>query len=270
MQSQQTECESFMSALTPAMCITTLKIAHEFGLLSEWSLYRLVSERHRDGPSFDLFKRHLQDMVSDDLLTCIKQSRQDPYHKKTKGLPGTPGQNAYHLTATGEDYLESRGIHLAFGMNAACYVKALACSDALLQLGSLFSAPVILRGPAALVAWETTGGQEVISLDGLLIQPATHGHSEQAYLVMLSNDDQSATIQDVIKRYELLLQPALAWNWDNWYLSKMPTLLFLSRTGDVACYTEELERWHPRIGDYAMLALADLWQGNINIHNLTC
>lgn len=190
--------------------------------------------------------------------------------KKNKALPGTPGQNAYHLTATGEDYLESRGIHLAFGMNPACYAKALACSDALLQLGSLFSTPIILRGPAALVAWETMDGQMVISPDGLLIQPATHGHFEQAYLVILSNDEQATTIQEVIKRYELLLQPALAWNWANWCLSKMPALLFLSRTGDVTCYAKELERWHPRIGDYAMLALADLWQGNLNIHCLTC
>jgi hypothetical protein len=268
-QFHRTDLESFATAFTPAMCFTTLRTVYEFGLLGEWNLYRLLSECCCDYPSYELFQQYLQHIVDDELLACVKQSRQDRYHKGKNILPGVPGQKAYHLTALGEDYLESRGMHLTFGMNPACYAEALACSDALLQLDSLFPSSVILRGPARLLAWETTNGDVVISPDGLLIQPASHDSPEYAYLLMLQKDDQPATIQSVIRRYEILLQPALGWSWANWGLSKIPTLLFLDRVGDTARYAEELDRWQALKGEYAILTQADLWQGNLNIHWLT-
>lgn len=254
--------------LSPVMCFNILKTVYEFGMLNELSLYRLIAEQHSDCPAFDDFLRHLQDIVRDTLLACVQQSRHDLYHKSKNILPGTPGQNAYHLTALGEDYLQSRGMHLSFGMNPQYFAEGLACSDALLQLRSLLPDPAIIRGPAALVVWENRTAQVLLSPDGLLLQPVGGGKPEQAYLVMLQWGGNTSSFSKAFECYELLLQPIFGWDWGNWGLSKMPVLLFIDQDGSLTRYQEELAHRQKPNGRYAVLALADLWQGQLAIQSL--
>jgi len=252
----------------------TLEILFNFVVLTEETLYRLVSERVQISEHGDTFARQMRRYFKDGLVAPLSYDVLKKAVRAGMPEPESGRLRAYRLGPVGEEYARRKG----WGDGAPISSPAeeylahdLICAEAMLRMQALWphaSNPgeADVLGPRQVGVWDTEKKAYLISPDGLLIKRSTEGNFVRAFVVEFHNNKARLQVQQKLKKYEEIFSSS-PWIWeDYWDIPEMPWILVLHRQkATVERYKEEMDARADLNARFASTSLEDIWAGNLSI-----
>jgi hypothetical protein len=246
-----------------------LEMLYQFVVLSEKTIFDLLSDRFEISGRIDSFRRNLRTYRSDGLIANVSQ---DVLKRALRaGLPkSSKPMRAYFLGPVGSAYADAR----EWGVSAdkpkeRTMAHDLICSEAMIRMGTLWrevNATVDIYGPREVAIWDRETNKSLIEPDGLFVKRKPDGEVERAFLVEYQNVNSPQQVHQKLSRYKAFSDPAMKKHWQEvWPMDEMPWILIIYRQpATLTQYQSNLDD-AGKLVRFASISLSDIWAGNLVI-----
>ena len=256
--------------------MVVLEMLYEFGILTEATLFRLVSERVEISDNINTFNRQLRMYQKDGLIVDAPFGVLKRVTRADLPTPETGSLRAYCLGPVGEEYVRRKGWGLetpAVPVVEEHMVHDLLCAEAMLRMRQLWRehpknpGKVEVYGPREVAVWDAEKRTYIIAPDGLLKKYSLEGKLERAFLVEYQNVRALLQVKQKIKRYEEIADPKYQWLWSaRWGVEEMPWVMVMYRQkSTLHHYEEQIAQRGEMASRFASTSIEVIWAGKLSI-----